>query len=169
MRNKHFITIITLVILLLFLVAGITTTEKKPSSRGNFYYCSYVIDGDTIIVIIDGKKERVRLIGVDAPEKDGPYTKKEPFNREASAFTKNMTDGKYVELKYDREKRDKYGRLLAYVYLEDGTFVNAEMIIQGYGTVFRKFPFKYRDDFISYEQEARENKRGLWRNKIRLF
>ena len=157
------------IILLLILSPGTPNAEKKTYSSNNLHYCSYVIDGDTIIVIIDGKKEKVRLIGVDAPETGGPYTKKEPFGREASAFTKKMTEGGSVKLEYDWQKRDKFGRLLAYVYLEDGTFLNAELIKQGYGTVFRKFSFKYRDDFIRYELEARENKRGLWRNKIRLF
>jgi micrococcal nuclease len=152
------------IILLLILSPGITNAENKPAVLSETsYYCSYVIDGDTIIVIIDGKKEKVRLIGVDTPEKDGPYTKEKPFSREASVFTKKMTEGKNVRLEYDWQKRDKYGRLLAYVYLEDGTFLNVELIKQGYGTVFRKFRFKYRDDFIRYEQEARDNKSGLWK------
>ena len=74
-----------------------------------------------------------------------------------------------MELEFDSQRRDKYGRLLAYVYLEDGTFLNAEQIKQGYATVFRKVLFKYRDAFKKHEREARENKRGVWRNKIRLF
>ena len=150
----------TLLIILLFILS---TGIANAVSSATYYYCSYVIDGDTIIVIIDGKKEKVRLIGVDTPEKDGPYTKEEPFNREASAFTRKMTAGKNVKLEYDWQKHDKYGRVLAYVYLEDGTFLNAELVKQGYATVFRKFHFKYRDDFIRYEREARENKRGLWK------
>ena len=162
MRNKLFITIISIAVLLFLFSPGIINAESKPST-GSLHYCSYVIDGDTIIVIIDRKKEKVRLIGVDTPEKDGPYTKEEPFNKEASDFTKRLVKGKRVRLEYDWQKRDKYGRLLAYVYLEDGTFLNAELIKQGYGTLFRKFPFKYRDNFIRYEQEARDNKRGLWK------
>lgn len=148
-------------ILLIILLAGISNS-KQPPSPNSLYYCSYVIDGDTIIVIIKGKKEKVRLIGVDTPEKDSPYTKAEPFNREASAFTKMMVKGKSVRLKYDWQKRDRYGRLLAYVYLEDGTFLNAELVKQGYATAFRKFRFKYRDDFIRYEREAKISKKGLW-------
>lgn len=159
--KKLFIT--PIILILLIFSPGITNAEKKPSSSNNFYYCPYVIDGDTIIVIIDGKKEKVRLIGVDTPEKDGPYTKEEHFSREASAFTREMTEGENVRLEYDWQKRDKYGRLLAYIFLEDNTFLNAELIKQGYATVFRKFRFKYRDDFIRYEQEARDNKKGLWK------
>lgn len=161
MNKKVLATITPLIIILLTLSHCITKAEDRPSPSDNLHYCSHVIDGDTIIVIIDGKKEKVRLIGVDTPEKDGPYTKAEPFNREASAFTKKMTEGKKVRLEYDWQKRDKYGRLLAYVYLEDGTFLNTELVKQGYATVFRKFRFKYRDDFIRYEREASENKRGL--------
>ena len=155
--------IIPIILILLILSPSIRNTERKPSSSGNYHYCSYVVDGDTIIVIIDGKKEKVRLIGVDAPETDGPYTKEEPYGREASAFTKKVTEGENVRLEYDLQKRDKYGRILAYVYLEDGTFLNAELIKQGYAAVFRKFRFKYRDDFIRYESEARKSKEGLWK------
>ena len=155
--------IIPIILILLVFSPEIINSETKPSSSGNSHYCSYVIDGDTIIVIIDGKKEKVRLIGVDTPEKEGPYTKEEPFNREASAFTKEMAEGKNVRLEYDWQKRDKYGRILAYIYLKDGTLLNAELIKQGYATVFRKFRFKYRVDFIRYEQEAKENKKGLWK------
>ena len=161
--NIKFKVISSVLIILLILAPVITNAENKSSFSNKFYYCSYVIDGDTIVVIIDGKKEKVRLIGVDTPEKDGPYTKKEPFSREASAFTKKITEGKKVRLEYDWQKRDKYARLRAYVYLENNTFLNAEIIRQGYGTVFRKFRFKYRNDFIRYEQEARDNKRGLWK------
>lgn len=162
--KKLYTTIIPLILLLLLILSpSITNAENKTSSSNNFHYCSYVIDGDTIIVIINGKKEKVRLIGVDTPETDGPYTKEEPFGKEASAFTKKITEGKRVSLEYDWQRRDKYGRLLAYVYLEDGTFLNAEIIRQGYGTAFNKFKYKYRDSFKRYEREARENKRGLWK------
>ena len=142
--------------------ATINAGNETLSAPVTYHYCSYVIDGDTIIVIIDGKKERVRLIGIDTPEKDGPYTKEESFGKEASAFTRKITEKQNVHLEYGRQRRDRYGRLLAYVYLEDGTFLNAELVKQGYATVFRKYPFKYRDNFERYESKAKENKKGLW-------
>jgi micrococcal nuclease len=74
-----------------------------------------------------------------------------------------MVEGKEVRLEYDWQKRDKYGRLLAYVFLMDGTFLNAEIIKQGYGFAYTRYPFKYLDEFRRYEREARENKRGLWK------
>ncbi len=71
--------------------------------------------------------------------------------------------GKRVRLEYDRERQDKYGRTLAYVYLEDGTFLNAEIIRQGYGFAYTQFPFKYLEEFRKLEREAQEAGRGLWR------
>ncbi len=129
----------------------------------DFYLCTRVVDGDTIIVKIEGKKERVRLIGVDTPETKHPKKPVQYFGKEASAFTKRMVEGKKVRLEYDWQKRDRYGRLLAYVYLKDGTFLNAEIIKQGYGFAYTRFSFKYLDEFRQYEREARENNRGLWK------
>lgn len=128
----------------------------------DFYLCTRVVDGDTIVVEIEDKQEKVRLIGVDTPETVHPSKPVEYFGREASEFTKLMVEGKKVRLEYDWQKRDKYGRLLAYVYLEYGTFLNAEIIKQGYGFAYTKYPFKYLEEFRQYEREARENKKGLW-------
>jgi micrococcal nuclease len=74
-----------------------------------------------------------------------------------------MVGGKEVHFEFDRQKRDRYGRLLAYVYLSDGTFLNAEIIKQGYGFAYTRFPFKHMEEFRRYERDARENRRGLWR------
>jgi len=129
----------------------------------DFYLCTRVVDGDTIVVEIEGKQGKVRLIGVDTPETVHPSKPVEYFGKEASNFTKGMVEGKKVRLEYDWQKRDKYGRLLAYVYLEDGTFLNAEIIKQGYGFAYTKYPFKYLDEFRQYEREAKENNKGLWK------
>ena len=128
-------------------------------SNSQVLKCTRVVDGDTIIL---SNGERVRLIGVDTPETKHSKKPVEYYGKEASAFTKRMVEGKEVRLEYDQQQRDKYGRLLAYVYLMDGTFLNAEIIKQGYGNAYIKFPFKYMDDFRQYEKEARETKRGLW-------
>ena len=97
---------------------------------GQDFICTRVVDGDTIIVRIEGKEERVRLIGVDTPETVHPKKSVEYFGKEASEFTRKMVEGKKVILEYDWQRRDKYGRLLAYVYLEDGTLLNGEIIKQ---------------------------------------
>jgi micrococcal nuclease len=124
-----------------------------------------VVDGDTFWVENGSEKGlKIRLIGVDAPEsrKTG---KKEIgyYGKEAKDFLTKILTGKKVRLEYDVDKLDKYGRTLAYVYLEDGTFVNAELIKQGYAMVMTVPPdVKYTDLFIKLQSEARVNKRGLW-------
>jgi micrococcal nuclease len=158
--SAHFDTLISLTMrkILIFLLLFPTLLFAQ-----DFYFCTRVVDGDTIIVNIDGRKERVRLIGVDTPETKHPNKPVEYFGREASAFTTHMVEGKKVNLEYDWQRRDKYGRLLAYVYLEDGTFLNAEIIKQGFGFAYTRFPFKYLDEFRRYEREARKAYKGLWR------
>ena len=87
-------------------------------SNAQTFTCIRVVDGDTIIL---SNGERVRLIGVDTPETKHPNKPVQYFGKEASAFTKRMVEGKEVTLEYGQQQRDKYGRLLAYVYLMDGT------------------------------------------------
>jgi len=132
------------------------------------------IDGDTL-QLEDG--ERVRLIGIDTPEmhesdklyRDSQRTKQDirtikELGRRAYAFTKNLVEGKRVSLEFDMEKHDKYGRLLAYVYLKDGTFVNADIVKQGYASLMTFPPnVKYADLFLKLYREAGENRRGLWK------
>lgn len=119
-----------------------------------------VIDGDTIQL---ENGERVRLIGVDTPETVHPSKPIEYFGKEASNFTKTLLEGKRVRVDYDVQKRDKYNRLLGYLYLEDGTFVNGELVKQGYARISTYPPnVKYVDLFKELQKEARENNRGLW-------
>ena len=102
----------------------------------------------------------MRLIGVDTPETKHPRKPVQYFGKEASMFIANTVEGKKVRLEFDQNQRDKYKRLLAYVYLEDGTFLNAEIIKKGYGHAYAKFLFKYMNEFRNYEREARIRKRG---------
>ena len=101
-------------------------------------------------------------MGVDTPETKDPRKPVQYFGKEATDFTQRLVAGKRVRLAYDQQHQDKYGRTLAYVYLEDGTFVNAEIIKQGYGFAYTRFPFKDLEQFLQLEREAREAKRGLW-------
>jgi len=119
-----------------------------------------VVDGDTF-VLTGG--ERVRLIGIDTPETVHPNKPVEPFGPEASGFSKNMLEGKDVRLEFDVQERDKYGRLLAYVFLEDDTFVNAELLRLGFAVVLTIPPnVKHAEQFLELQREAREHERGLW-------
>jgi endonuclease YncB( thermonuclease family) len=139
-------------------------TPQAPGStapRAETYLITRVIDGDTLELYTG---ERVRLIGVDTPETKDPRRPVQYFGEEAAAFTRRIVEGKRVRLEYDWERKDKYGRTLAYVYLEDGTFLNAEIIRQGYGFAYTRFPFKYLEEFRKLEREAREAGRGLWGN-----
>ena len=134
-----------------------------------------VFDGDTI-QLADG--EKVRLLGIDTPEmyesdkllRDAQRTGEDiktimAKGRESYKFTKQLVDGKRVRLEFDLEKTDKYGRLLAYVFIpKNEVFLNAEIIKQGYAEVMVIPPnLKYADYFQGLYQEARENKRGLWK------
>ena len=129
-------------------------------SHAQTYKVERVIDGDTLLLT---NGEYVGLIDVDTPETKHPEKPVERFGKEAYLFTKNMVKVKEVRLEYDQSRRDRHNRTLAYVYLMDGTFLNAEIVKQGYGFAYTKYPFKYMEDFRKYEKEARENKRGLWK------
>ena len=109
----------------------------------------------------------MRLIGVDTPETKHPSKPVQYFGKEASAFTRRMVERKRVRLEFDqanaaRGHKDRYGRTLAYVFLEDGTLLNAEIIKQGYGHAYTQFPFSHLEEFRQLEREAREQGRGLW-------
>lgn len=121
-------------------------------------------DGDTIMVEMDGKEETVRFIGVDTPEVKDPRKPVQCFGKAASAFTKQLIGDKPVRLEADPENtnRDRYNRLLRYVYLPDGTLVNAEIIKQGYGFAYVSFPTAKKEEFKAYETQARQQNKGLW-------
>lgn len=112
-----------------------------------------VIDGDTI-ELADGK--RVRYLGIDTPETGEPYAD------EATTKNKQLVEGKVVELQCGKRDQDEYGRLLRYVYI-DGTFVNAELVAQGYATAYIFDPDeRYSQILVQLEQYAKIAERGLW-------
>lgn len=130
------------------------------------------VDGDTIKIKISSKSETVRLIGVDTPETVHPSQPVERFGKAASLFTKKLvTSDEPIRVSYDWNPRDKYGRLLAYVWFE-ATWQNEKywvlhnlvLIINGFGNAYTAFPFKqeYMNIFREAERFARENKIGLW-------
>ncbi len=122
-----------------------------------------VIDGDTVKIDYNGKATNVRLIGVDAPETGHPSKPVEAYGKEASNFTKNLLLGESVYLRFDINRTDKYGRLLAYLYrAPDGLFVNLEIVRQGYGYAYTQFPFKHMKLFRYYGNRARTAEKGLY-------
>lgn len=127
------------------------------------YKVVQIIDGDTVKIDYNGKSTNVRLIGVDTPETVHPNKPVEFYGKEASNFTKNLLQGESVYLRYDVERTDQYGRLLAYVYrVPDGLFVNLEIVRQGYGHAYTRFPFKHMELFRYYGNRARTAEKGLY-------
>jgi len=153
---------------------GKFTVPLGKSYNYSDVYITRVIDGDTLQL---ESGERVRLIGIDTPEmhesdklkRDARRTNQDAttiqkLGRRAYEFTRNLAEGKRVTLEFDVERRDKYGRLLAYVYLKDGTFVNARIVQEGYASLMTIPPnVKYADLFLKLYQEARGDRRGLWK------
>lgn len=121
---------------------------------------SRVIDGDTIEL---DTREKVRYIGINTPESVDPRRKVECFGKEASSFNKNLVEGKTVRLEKDISDRDKYGRLLRFVYLEDGTFINEVLVREGYAYASPYTPdVSKKELFREAEFDARIHTRGLW-------
>jgi micrococcal nuclease len=123
-----------------------------------------VVDGDTIHVQLRGRREKVRYIGVDTPETKDPRKGVQCYGPAASAFNERLVGGERVRLERDVEQRDRYGRLLAYVYrVRDGLFVNAELARRGYAQPLTIAPDVHHSSrFVALAREARQAGRGLW-------
>lgn len=128
------------------------------------YLVTEVYDGDTIAVNMNGSTEKIRMIGVDTPETHKPGAPVQCFGPEASDFTTKNLDGQAVRLEADptNDNRDRYGRLLRYVYLQDGTLWDQKLIEQGYGFAYLSFPFQKSADFAQSQETAEARRSGLW-------
>ncbi|MBI3601618.1 MAG: thermonuclease family protein [Candidatus Omnitrophica bacterium] len=158
-----------------FISALVVTSscQSKPQEQ-KVYRVIRVIDGDTVKL---DNGMHVRLIGIDAPEmRQNPKLERDlqerhlnrrtelAMGKRAYQFTRHLVEGKKVRLEFDVEKYDEYHRLLAYVYLTNGTFVNAEIVKAGYAYVYPIRPnVRYAQLFRQLYREALENHRGLWR------
>ncbi len=159
-----------LIALIIFTAGGISaawqdTPDRAPMSlQAGFYQVTQFEDGDTLLVDMAGKEEKIRFIGVDTPETKDPRKPVQCFGRAASEFTRNLVDDQPVRLEADptNTNRDRYGRLLRYVYIPDGQLVNLEIIRQGYGFAYIGFPFEKMAEFKAAQTEARQANRGLW-------
>jgi len=139
--------------------------KRKPwveceAYRNHPVKVAYVIDGDTVKLT---RGQKLRYIGVDTPETKHPRKPVQYYGKEAYAFNKQLVEGKEIYIEFDVVPTDRYGRWLGYVFLADGTFVNALLVKQGYAKVYTYPPnVKYIDLFRKLETEARKNKRGVW-------
>jgi len=173
--HKTFIGIALGLLLVVPAVLYLGTRPCAPrQANQSDVFVERVIDGDTLKLSTGG---RLRLIGIDTPEmheseklyRDSRRSHQDvetikALGRRSYEFVRTLVEGKAVRLEYDVELHDKYGRLLGYVYLQDGTFVNAEIVKAGYASLMTYPPnVKYADVFLKLYQEARENKRGLWK------
>jgi micrococcal nuclease len=163
--------------LLVFIIAGLLVGSQKAGlvgqtgkaaigSQPGLYSINRFVDGDTIAVNMNGKVEKVRFVGVDTPETHKPNTPVQCYGPAAAAFTKNTIGNNQVRLVSDSlsTDRDRYGRLLRYVYLPDGTLVNEKLIQGGYGFYYPYFPFTKSTQFAADEQAAMAAHKGLWAN-----
>ncbi len=122
-----------------------------------------VVDGDTIHVRVADRIEKVRYIGVNAPEVHHPRKGEEPGGREAMAVNRGLVEGKTVRLELDVRPRDRYGRLLAYVWVGE-TMINAELVRLGYAQVMTVPPnVRHQGLFLKLQRDARQAGRGLWK------
>lgn len=148
-----------------------TTQEipTQPVEERKLYKVVNVVDGDTIDVLIGDETERIRLIGLDTPETVDPRKEVECFGIEASNKAKETLLNKTISLESDDSQGDKdnYSRLLRYVFLENGTNFNKQMIEEGYGHEYTyNLPYKYQQEFKDAEKQATTNKKGLWADNV---
>ncbi|MBE0448226.1 MAG: thermonuclease family protein [Actinobacteria bacterium] len=153
---------------------ALTTTGAKKSPINTIEALVVrVVDGDTIQITLNGKKEKVRLIGVDTPETKHPSKPVEAYGKQAEEYTRSKLSGRTVFLELDVQERDKYGRVLAYVWLTQPSKIsdseirakmfNAHLLLDGYAQLATYPPnVKYVDHFTKYQVEARNADRGLW-------
>jgi micrococcal nuclease len=161
--NKKTIKALTSLIIAILGIIGtvyVTQPEKVEGTQ-----VIKVVDGDTVDVSINGTEEKLRLIGINTPETVDPRKPVECFGKEASARAKELLSNKKVTLEFDptQDKTDKYGRTLAYIFLEDGTNFNKKMIEDGYAYEYTyDKPYRYQLEFKAAQKYAEEHKKGLW-------
>jgi micrococcal nuclease len=156
--------LILLLIPVVALVAFAAQAENPPAPVP-VALVERVVDGDTVVVRLDGQSVKVRLIGVDAPESVDPRKPVQRFARESADFLRRLVEGKRVRLAYEPAgaRIDRYGRTLAYPYrVDDDLFVNRELVAKGYAFAYTAYPFSYMAEFRAAERQAREKGLGLW-------
>ena len=147
----------------------LATQQEKATSGSDLKEARVlrVVDGDTIIVLLDGREERLRYIGIDAPESVAPDRPVECFGPEATKENERLVGGRTVYLEADSEERDRFGRLLRYVYVEEPgdrlTMVNEQLVIGGFAEAGSYPPNeRYSDSLFAAEREASARDTGLW-------
>ncbi|MBS3819612.1 thermonuclease family protein [bacterium] len=163
---------IFLVVVFFFLLAGffarrvLHIQEEQPSSFSQSAEVRAVYDGDTIKVRFESGEERiVRLIGVNTPEMEASSSQKKWEALVSKRFAFYYLYPQTVDLSYDQDKEDTYGRLLAYIWTEDQGLFNEFMVKKGFARAYLKFPFRYQESFYQAQKEAQREERGLWKER----
>ena len=169
--------IIIIIAAVAYLFGGESVLNFSGNEPGNQDFVQAVIvravDGDTAVVKVDGQERRVRFLGVDTPETVHPNKPVQFFGKEASNFTKESLNGRRVWLEYDANPQDRYGRHLAYIWLNNPKTINessirenmfnAKLLLGGYAKVMIIKPNKrYESEFKKFQEEARNKKLGVW-------
>jgi len=171
LRRTHKISLVTL-LLIVFVAIGqqqgwFGTAEKGVvTNQPGLYAVDHFVDGDTIAVNMNGAVETIRFIGIDTPETHKPNTPVQCYGPAAAAYTKNRIGNSRVRLVSDSlsTNRDRYNRLLRYVYLADGTNLDQELVAKGYAFAYVSFPFTKSDAFSTAQTNAQKQHLGLWGN-----
>jgi micrococcal nuclease len=145
-----------------------TASQGVVTSQPGLYSIDHFVDGDTIAVNMNGTVETVRFIGIDTPETHKPNTPVQCYGPAAAAYTQSRikATGSTVRLVADSldTNRDRYNRLLRYVYLTDGANLDQELVAKGYAFAYVSFPFTKADAFSAAQTSAQAQKLGLWGN-----
>ena len=163
-RSPHMKYLLFFLLLLFSPLLPLPQAEADFSSAkaGKPAVLAKVLDGDTVI-LSDGR--HVRYIGINAPETPKPDRKGEPFSRDAERYNRELAKGKKIFLEYDRTREDQYGRTLAWLWLEDGTLVNEQIIRKGYAhCLYDSKNSKYFDRLLHAQRKAMKEGKGMWRN-----
>ena len=151
----HSCLCLTLSAIFFLVTAGYSSAQTR-------YVVKWVNDGDTI-VLTNGW--RVRYIGIDAPEIDHENQKAQPYGYLARSFNKKLVGTQKIVLEFDEERHDRYGRLLAYIFLADGSCLNSRMLENGMAFyLYRRPNVKYDNRLLKKQQDAMKAQKGLWRN-----
>jgi micrococcal nuclease len=160
LKKVNLISSLFFVLVATFYLVYEKTTFSKQNTGDGFVSVVSVADGDTVSVMIDGKKEKIRLIGIDAPELG-----QKPWGVESKKYLESLfnVSGWQVKLEFDVGRRDRYGRLLAYIRTTDGKLINLLMIKSGYALLYTVPPnVKYVNELRSAQEEARNKRIGIW-------
>ncbi|NWF99212.1 MAG: thermonuclease family protein [Nitrospirae bacterium] len=161
-KANLFTSIIFIIVAVFYLInENISTTKDKTTD--SLVSVLSIADGDTLTARIGKKEEKIRLIGIDAPE-----LAQKPWGEKSKEFLQSIisSSGWKVSIEYDIDKRDKYGRLLAYLRTADGQLINQKMLENGYAMLFTFPPnVKYVNELTAAQSTARKNKLGIWSDK----